>query len=71
MFDQIVSLLSQIKQMDPAISVTRQTALVFDLHMDSLDLAEIKILILKHYPQSADTPLLLLKTVGDLGLMAM
>jgi long-chain-fatty-acid--[acyl-carrier-protein] ligase len=47
------------------------TNLVLDLYFDSLDMAELKSSVAAHFPQASNPPLLDLKAVGDVVLMAM
>jgi acyl carrier protein len=68
--DDIINKLSDIKEIKPG-EITMKSNLILDLYCDSLDLAEIKSYILNNYKKSNDIPLLDLKTVSDLVLMAM
>lgn len=73
--DQVLSrvseLIHQVKKhkMTKVYQVT--TWLLIDIHCDSLDMAEIKSLIIKHFSGTQDISLIHLKTVWDLCLMAM
>ncbi len=52
-------------------TIDLSTNLVLDLHFDSLDMAELKSAVATHFPNASNPPLLDLKAVGDLILMAM
>lgn len=68
--DVILTTLRKIKE-DPSLTVTLNTNLVLDLFLDSLDMVEVKSAITNHFPTASNPPLMDIKTVGDLVLMAM
>jgi hypothetical protein len=47
------------------------TNLVLDCFFDSLDMSELKSTVQSIFPEASNPPLLDLKTVGDVGIMAM
>lgn len=51
--------------------ISLDTNLVLDLFFDSLDMAELKSAVAAHFPNASNPPLLDLKAVGDMVLMAM
>lgn len=52
-------------------TIDLDTNLVLDLYFDSLDMAELKSSVAAHFPNASNPPLLDLKAVGDVVLMAM
>ncbi|MDR0369807.1 MAG: hypothetical protein LBH96_04830 [Candidatus Peribacteria bacterium] len=52
-------------------TIDLDTNLVLDIYFDSLDMAELKSSVAAHFPQASNPPLLDLKAVGDVVLMAM
>ena len=66
----ITQRIAEIKP-DHTGSVDLSTNLILDLHFDSLDMAELKSSVATHFPQASNPPLLDLKAVGDMILMAM
>lgn len=68
--DFIIQAIRNIKE-DKNFPVQINDNLVLDLFFDSLDMVEIKSTITKRFPQASNPPLMNLKTVGDLVLMAM
>ncbi|MDR0282745.1 MAG: hypothetical protein LBI53_05690 [Candidatus Peribacteria bacterium] len=67
------SIEEKIRAMKPDYTGTidLSTNLVLDLHFDSLDMAELKSSVATRFPNASNPPLLDLKAVGDLVLMAM
>ena len=67
---KISSIINKIK---PEFSgkISLDTNLILDCFFDSLDMAELKSTIQSIFPNSSNTPLLDLKTVWDVALMAM
>lgn len=68
--DQIIQSIRKIKE-DPNLPVKINDNLVLELFFDSLDLVELKNAISSKFPNASHPPLLSLKTVGDLVMMAM
>ena len=66
----IIQRISEIKS-DYMGPIDLNTNLVLDLHFDSLDMAELKSSVAAHFPGASNPPLLDLKAVGDVVLMAM
>ncbi len=62
--------LRRIKNLTPQDAIERESHLILDLYLDSLDMAELKNLILSRYPKASNTPILELKTLADLVAMA-
>ena len=62
-----------VKKIKPEYSwkITLDTNLILDCFFDSLDMAELKSSIQSTYPNSSNPPLLDLKTVGDIAMMAL
>lgn len=61
--------IAEIRKIDIA-SISHTANLILELHFDSLDLAELKSFVQAKYPESSNPPLLDLKTVADLAIMA-
>lgn len=61
--------IAEIRETD-ATAISNTANLILDLHFDSLDLAEIKSYVQSKYSASSNPPLLDLKTVADLAIMA-
>ena len=61
--------IAAMRSIDPS-AVMETSHLILDLHCDSLDLAELKSSVQARYPASSNPPLLDLKTVADLAIMA-
>ena len=61
-----------VKKIKPEYSwkVTLDTNLVLDCLFDSLDMSELKSTVQSIFPEASNPPLLDLKTVGDVGIMA-
>lgn len=68
---KVIDFIKKIKETDPEQEIKLESHLVFDLFLDSLDMAELKNSILVAFPGASNTPLLELKTVADLVAMAM
>lgn len=68
--EAIFSEIKRIKNLPEQTELSLEKNLILDLYLDSLDMAELKNLILNHYPQASNTPILELKTVADLVAMA-
>ena len=68
--DFVSSELKKIKNLTPETNISLDQHLVFDLYLDSLDMAELKNTILSIYPKASNTPILELKTVADMVAMA-
>lgn len=68
--DFVSSELKKIKNLTPETNISLDQHLVFDLYLDSLDMAELKNTILSTYPKASNTPILELKTVADMVAMA-
>lgn len=64
---------SIVKKIKPEYSwkISLDTNLVLDCFFDSLDMAELKSTIQSIYPNSSNPPLLDLKTIGDVAVMAL
>lgn len=62
--------IAKIKKISPKL-VTDEINLVLDLHCDSLDMAEIKAVLQKDYPESSNPAIGLLKTPKDLAYMTL
>ena len=69
--ETIFSELKTLKQIPTETTLSLEQNLILDLYLDSLDMAEIKNIILAKYPSASNTPVLELKTVADLVAMAM
>jgi hypothetical protein len=69
--ETIFSELKTLKQIPAETPLSLEQNLILDLYLDSLDMAEIKNIILAKYPSASNTPVLELKTVADLVAMAM
>ena len=67
--NKITSVIKKIKP-DYAWKITTSTNLVLDCFFDSLDMAELKSSVQSIFPDSSNPPLLDLKTVWDVALMA-
>lgn len=63
--------LKRIKKLPEEEKLSLDKNLILDLYLDSLDMAEIKNLILTRYSKASNTPILELKTVADLVAMAL
>ncbi|MBR4567175.1 hypothetical protein IKO18_01810 [bacterium] len=61
----------EVKGMDKSEKIELSSNLILDLYFDSLDMAEIKNLILASYSKASNTSLKDLKTVADLVAMAL
>lgn len=70
LIETLKSELRRIKNLTTQDPIERETHLILDLYLDSLDMAELKNLILSRYPQASNTPILELKTLADLVAMA-
>jgi len=68
--DKVITIVKKIK---PEFSwkITLDTNLVLDCYFDSLDMAELKSTIQSIFENASNPPLLDLKTVGDVAIMAM
>lgn len=66
----VCSEIKKIKNLNAEIDLALDQHLILDLYLDSLDMAEIKNLLLATYPHASNTPILDLKTVADLVAMA-
>jgi len=69
-FQYIIQRIAEIKP-DYSKAICLDTNLILDLYFDSLDMAELKSSVAAHFPQASNPPLLDLKAVGDVVLMAM
>ena len=71
--DVIKKITTIIKKIKPEYSgkITTDTNLILDCFFDSLDMAELKSSVQSIYPNSSNPPLLDLKTVWDVAMMAM
>jgi len=67
---EIIQELRRIKDLSLEEKISLESNLILDLYLDSLDMAEIKNLILNRFPDASNTPILELKTVADLVAMA-
>ena len=67
---EIIQELRRIKDLSLEEKISLKSNLILDLYLDSLDMAEIKNLILNRFPEASNTPILELKTVADLVAMA-
>ncbi len=70
LIEEITSEIKRIKNLPAQTELSLDNNLILDLYLDSLDMAELKNLILNRYPQASNTPILELKTVADLVAMA-
>ncbi len=70
LIEEITSEIKRIKNLPAQTELSLDNNLILDLYLDSLDMAELKNLILNRYPQASNTPILELKTVADLVVMA-
>jgi acyl carrier protein len=68
---KVNDLVRSVKELDEKEKITVSSNLILELYFDSLDMAEIKNLILNAYPNASNTPLNELKTVADLVAMAL
>lgn len=55
----------------PLNEIHFSTNLILDLHADSLDMAELKSAIQSLFPDASNPPIGIIKTVGDLALLAL
>ena len=67
----VINLVRSVKDIDKKEKITLSSNLILELYFDSLDMAEIKNLILNAYPKASNTPLKELKIVADLVAMAL
>ena len=68
---KVNDLVRSVKELDEKEKITVSSNLILELYFDSLDMAEVKNLILNAYPNASNTPLNELKTVADLVAMAL
>ena len=70
--DVLNRIINIIKKIKPEYSwkITIDTNLVLDCFFDSLDMAELKSTVQSNFSESSNPPLLDLKTVGDVAMMA-
>jgi len=59
----VSTIIYQVKKSSESAVLALDKSLIVDLYCDSLDMAEIKLLVQKTYPQSSDMPLFHIKTV--------
>ena len=66
-------IVSTIKKIKPEYKdkINQDTNLVLDCYFDSLDMAELKSVIQSSFSSASNPPLLDIKTVGDVAMMAM
>lgn len=69
--DDIIGKVREVKGLDKKEKIELSSNLILELYFDSLDMAEIKNLILSSYPEASNTALKDLKTVADLIAMAL
>ena len=71
--DVLDKIIDTVKKIKPEYSdkISIDTNLILDCLFDSLDMAELKSSVQSKFSQSSNPPLLDLKTVGDVALMAM
>ena len=69
--DKVISLVKSVKDFDEKEKITLSSNLILELYFDSLDMAEIKNLILNAYSKASNIPLNELKIVADLVAMAL
>jgi len=68
---KVIDLVRSVKELDEKEKITVSSNLILELYFDSLDMAEIKNLIINTYPNASNTPLNELKIVADLVAMAL
>lgn len=70
--DVLSKISSIVKKIKPEYSwkITEETNLILDCFFDSLDMAELKSSVQSIFPESSNPPLLDLKTVWDVAMMA-
>ena len=70
--DVLTKISSIVKKIKPEYSwkITTETNLILDCFFDSLDMAELKSSVQSIFTESSNPPLLDLKTIGDVALMA-
>ena len=69
--DKIIGFVRDVKELGKEEKISISSNLILELYFDSLDMAELKNLILNAYPKASNTPLNELKTVADLVAMAL
>jgi long-chain-fatty-acid--[acyl-carrier-protein] ligase len=71
--DTFTFIVEKVKTLKPDFKgeISLETNLVLDLYFDSLDMAELKSSVATAFPGASNPPLLDLKAVGDVLLMAM
>lgn len=69
--EQIKAMIIQIKDEALEQDIQLDQHLIFDLYLDSLDMAELKNMVMTTFPLASNMPILELKTVADLVAMAM
>ena len=69
--EKVIDFVRSVKDLGKEEKITLSSNLILDLYFDSLDMAELKNLILNAYPKASNTPLNELKVVSDLVAMAL
>ena len=69
--NDVTNKVKEVKGLDKKEKLELSSNLILDLYFDSLDMAEIKNIILSSYPKASNTSLKDLKTVADLVAMAL